>query len=140
MTVLVAVNGSRSSARAVLRAAELFDPSEVVLATVVPGERRTDDDDGSALRAATEQAAVDAAADLLSEARDLVGSRVRALLLDGDPVAALCDIARAEAVEAIVVGSLGTTALRRLVRPSIASDLAAEAPCPVIDLGSAPPP
>ena len=140
MTILIATNGSEASGRAVERAADLFDPSEVVVATVVPGERVTSDagDGRTALRAATDRAAVDEATRVLARARETLGPAVRVVLLDGDPVEALCGIAVAESAEAIVVGSLGPGPVQAVVHGSIAPDLVRSAPCTVIDLGAPP--
>lgn len=139
MTVVVATNGSEASARAVRRTAHLFDPSEVVVATVVPGERIALDtgDERALIRAAADRAAVDEATQVLEQARTDLGPAVRTVLLDGDPVEALCGIALAESAEAIVVGSLGRGPVQAVVHGSIAPDLVRAAPCSVIDLGAA---
>jgi len=50
----------------------------------------------------------------------------------GDPREVLCDVAREQHADLVVVGSHGRTGLKRLVLGSVASHVVAHAPCTVV--------
>lgn len=134
--VVVATNGSPACRRAVERAAELFETSELVVAMVVPtGPVRCDGSDIAVVRVAANQIAVDSAAQTVAESCEGLGTRARPVVLGGDPSTALCAMARAEGAEAIVVGSLGSGPLAAALCGSIGAELLERAPCSVIELG-----
>ena len=136
-TVIVATNGSSASRRAVRRARTLFPGSEVVVAMVVrDGPTVPVTNDVAAVRAATHHLALDTAAEELEGACRALGSRARALVLMGEPVSALIELARAERADAIVVGSLGPGALGSVLGGSVGADLQRDAPCSVLELGT----
>jgi nucleotide-binding universal stress UspA family protein len=53
-------------------------------------------------------------------------------LLTGDPAATIVELATAEAVDLIVMGTHGRTGLRRLLMGSVAEAVIRAAPCPVL--------
>ena len=61
-----------------------------------------------------------------------LGSRVVGRVVDGDPREVLVDIAFAEKTDLLVVGSRGRTGIARLLLGSVASHVAAHAPCSVL--------
>ena len=135
-TVIVATNGSTACRRAVERTGALFPGSEVVVAMVVrDGPSGPVANDVAAVRAATHHIAVDAATDVLAGACGTLGERSRGVVLTGEPVSALCDLARAERADAIVVGSLGPGALGSALGGSVGAELQRDAPCSVVELG-----
>lgn len=137
-TVIAATSGSPSSRRAIGRVAELFDDSDIVVAMVVPGRgahRRSGDEGRSDVRIAIEEIAIDAAHEVVNAACERIGTMARPVVLLGEPAMALCDLARSEGAEAIVVGSLGSDSIRSLLGPSVGDDLRIHAPCTVIELG-----
>ena len=60
------------------------------------------------------------------------GLTTEARLALGDPRTALVDVARAEHVELIVVGSHGRTGIKKLLLGSVASHVVTHAPCNVL--------
>ena len=133
--VVVATNDSAASRRAVVRAAELFPGSELVVAMVVPDGPDNPTGERSPVRTATHRIAVEAAREALRLACEVVGPRAQALVLTGEPVEALCELARDAGAGAIVVGSLGPGALAQAWGGSIGDQLQRDAPCPVLELG-----
>lgn len=136
-TVIVATNGSSACRRAVRRAGALFPGSEVVVAMVVrDGPPVPAATDVAAVRAATHHLALDTATEELEAACRALGSRARGLVLTGEPVSALVELARTERADAIVVGSLGPGALGSALAGSVGADLQRDAPCSVVELGT----
>lgn len=134
--VIVATNGSPACERAVDRVGGLFPGSDVVVAMVVrEGPTRVGAGDVAAVRSATHHIALSAATDVLTGARARLGPRARALVLTGEPVTALCRLARSEHADAIVVGSLGPGPLGAALGASVGAELQRDAPCSVIELG-----
>ncbi|WP_432429140.1 universal stress protein [Salinilacustrithrix flava] len=135
---MLATNGSPACRRATVRAGRLFQHTRLLAAVVLPEGVDVNDDaatmHGSAVRRALADAHLHAAAETLAEVCDVLGPRARAVILDGDPAAALIGLARSEAADAIVVGSLHKARDRTLTR-TMSDDLVAGAPCPVIELG-----
>lgn len=60
------------------------------------------------------------------------GLRTRAKILRGDPRTELVEAARAERADLLVVGSHGRTGMAKLLMGSVASYVAAHAPCSVM--------
>ena len=138
-TVILATNDSTACRRAVERSGALFDGSEIVVAMVVrDGPADPGTSDVAAVRAATHCIAVDAATRVLADTCAALGPRARGVILTGEPVSALCGLARAEEAAAIVVGSLGPGALGSALGASIGADLHRDAPCSVVELGTPP--
>ncbi len=52
-------------------------------------------------------------------------------LVVGDPALAICDLAKSEGVDVIVMGTHGRTGIRRLLMGSVAEAIIRHAPCPV---------
>lgn len=140
-TVVVATNGSRACRQATVRAARLFRNARLLAAIVLPeGVPRVNDADlaamldASPVRRARADAHLHAAAETMANVCEVLGPGSRAVVLDGDPAEALVGLAKREQADAIVVGSLNNARARTLVR-TMADDLVAGAPCPVIELG-----
>lgn len=134
--IVVATNDSEACRRAVLRAAELFRDTDVIVATVVPGPRAAGDDRGAnTVRAAVDEIARAEAVELLRRTCEMLGPRARARLLTGDAALALCELAHSERADAIVVGSLAGDGVLGAVRGSVAALLTQRAPCSVVELG-----
>ncbi|HTK31258.1 MAG TPA: universal stress protein [Candidatus Saccharimonadaceae bacterium] len=60
------------------------------------------------------------------------GFRTRAMVMRGDPRAALIDTARLEHVDMIVVGSHGRTGMTKLIMGSVANHVVTHASCDVL--------
>ena len=60
--------------------------------------------------------------------------RVRRMLVEGDPGAAILDVAREEKVDLIVISTHGRTGLTRLLMGSVAEYVVRHAPCGVLTL------
>lgn len=134
--IVLATHDSPACRRAVGRAAELFGDADVIVATVVPGLRASEDVGAiRTVRAAVDEIARASALQVLRQACEVLGPRARPHLLTGDPAPALCRLARAVHADAIVVGSLAGDSVLGAVRGSVASQIAASAPCPVVELG-----
>lgn len=134
--VIVATNDSASSRRAVGRAATLFEDVDLIVASVVRGAPvEPGREAAGAVRAATREIAVGAATDAVTDACRTIGPRARGLVLWGEPVEELCELAVAEQAEAIVVGSLDDGPLAGALGGSIGGDLQRAAPCSVVELG-----
>lgn len=126
LRVLVGVDGSPGSERAVLDAARLVAPAagRIILVTVV--------DAGCADHGDAEQTAW--ARRLLRRCADqarAAGATVETEIVSGEPVQALRDLADAEDVDLVVVGRCGRGVSRRLVG-SVADQLSASARQPVL--------
>lgn len=134
--IVLATNDSPACRRAVERAAELFRDTDVVVATVVPGPRAACEGRGATtVRAAVDEIARAEAVEVLRRSCRLLGPRARARLLTGDAALSLCELARAERADAIVVGSLAGDGVLGAVRGSVAALLTQRAPCSVVELG-----
>jgi universal stress protein A len=66
-------------------------------------------------------------------------TRVRHLLAEGDPAAAILKAARENGCELIVMGTHGRTGLSRLLMGSVAEEVVRKAPCLVLTVNSAVP-
>ena len=134
--IVLATNDSAACRRAVVRAAELFSDADVVVATVVPVPRAAGEDHGAgSVRAAVDEIARAEAVEVLRRSCELLGPRARARLLTGDAALSLCELARSERADAIVVGSLAGDGVLATVRGSVAAQLTQRAPCSVVELG-----
>lgn len=136
--VIAAMSDSPSSRRAIERTADLFQDSEILVATVVPAHtsaRSGGEVVRSAVRTALDEIAVDLAHDLVGAACERIGPMARPVVLLGEPASALLDLALAERPEAIVVGSVGSDSIRPIQGESIGAELLRRAPCTVIELG-----
>jgi nucleotide-binding universal stress UspA family protein len=140
--VLIAVDGSELATEAAVRAlAILGRPREILVLEVVhlplslavgpPGSA----DDGlpspDQVLATSEVGEVDARAHVADVARRLDGE-VCQLVEEGDPGDVICQMAAAEAVDLIVVGSHGKGWARRAILGSVSQHVLAHALCPVL--------
>lgn len=66
--------------------------------------------------------------------------RVRPMVREGDPAGTILDVAAAEGVELIVVGSHGRTGLLRFLLGSVAYHVVQHAPCSVLVIKHSQPP
>lgn len=64
--------------------------------------------------------------------RNLTGARTRAIVVDGDPVDRIVEIAKAEQVDYLVIGTEGRAALHELIVGNTAARILRRAPCPVV--------
>jgi len=134
--IVLAAHDSASCRRAISRAAELFHDTDVIVATVVPGLRAEPEARSvGSVRAAVDELARAQAVEVLRQACVVIGPRARPRLLTGDTALSLCELARAERADAIVVGSLAGDSVLGAVRGSVASQIAQTAPCSVVELG-----
>jgi len=127
-----ASEGGRAAAR---RAGELFgsDARYVVahvLVPPVPGvAARTAD---PMVYQALERAKREEGSDALAATAEAVGHPAEQVLVPGDPGSALCGLAAKCGADVLVVGSRGTSGLRRAVLGSTSLHLVNNAPCPVL--------
>jgi nucleotide-binding universal stress UspA family protein len=127
--VVLGYDGSRTSQRALVRAAEAAGAGgRVIVATAVPR--------GDAFAPAGEPAsAVDEPARLLEEAAarlDGYGVDVSAEIDEADPVDALVAAARKADAQLIVVGARGESYVTRALRGSVGERLVSQSPCDVL--------
>lgn len=138
--VIFATNGSAACRRATHRASGMFRDSELLVTMAVPGSgsclRRGERDGCSSIRHAAHTIAVDFAHEVVTWACDVLEPSTLGVVVHGDPCVEICDLALASGAQAIVVGSLDRTPVRRVLSSnSIAGDLLDQAPCTVIELG-----
>ncbi len=140
MKVLVAIDGSEYSQRALSRLGEFLPAKtdEVVLVNVSPnpavgavglvGPPYID------YAALSEQLRAEGAA-VLSQGAEVVsrgGYSVRQVFREGDPATEILELAQSEAVGLVVVGSHGRTGLRRFLLGSVSDKVMTHAPCSVL--------
>ena len=146
-TVLVAVDGSDLSfdaARAglallapatpvtVVTVVELSDPTLVTGAGMAGGVMSSEE-----LDALDESRVAEGEATLKAAAEALGRDDADALLVRGDPAPALCDLAREQSANAIIMGSRGRGGIKRALLGSVSDYVVRNAPCPVIVTGPA---
>lgn len=137
--VIVAVDGTEAADRAAAVAHDLFPRSELIVATVVrPVPTGPPSSESAIVRRATRLLGLDLAGALVRRLGSVLGDRARVLVLTGEPVEALCALARQEHAAAIVVGAVGGHRLDPLLGPSVGSALVAHAPCAIVELGAPP--
>jgi nucleotide-binding universal stress UspA family protein len=129
MNVVLGVDGSPSAMKAVEWVAGSAGPTGriVVVAAAHAGMAMSDSAIVQAEREAAERHLQEA-----TRALGALGPRVEGRVVDGDPRQALVDTALAENADLLVVGSHGRTGLARLLLGSVASHVAAHAPCSVL--------
>lgn len=64
--------------------------------------------------------------------RNLAGARTRSVVVEGDVVDRIVEMAQAEAVDYLVIGTEGRSALHELIVGGTASRILKRAPCPVV--------
>ncbi len=140
-SVLVATDGSDVATAAARRGLSLLAPdSEATVMTVVPavppprGATQPAIDSGLVYprtegaedaTAATGRAHADATVDAL-------GIEAKVRVEHGDPGERICEVARIERFDLVVVGSRGAGFLRRALLGSVSRYVAQHAPCPVL--------
>jgi nucleotide-binding universal stress UspA family protein len=141
-TVIVGIDGSEASLRAVQLGVALLDrPRDVVITTVVePSDPTLVMGSGVAggVMSAQELEEVDDAR--LTEAhRDLDDveqaldfDNAETLVLRGDPAPSLCRLASERGARAIVMGSRGRGGIKRALLGSVSDFVLRNAPCPVV--------
>ena len=127
--VVLGYDGSRTSQRALVRAAEAAGAGgRVIVVTAVPR--------GDAFAPAGEpESAVDEPARLLEEAAarlDGYGVDVSTEIDEADPVDALVAAARKADAQLIVVGARGESYVTRALRGSVGERLVSQSPCDVL--------
>jgi len=143
--ILVPVDGSEYSHYAAEHAVRLAQPhgAEVVFLHVVDEQTAAE---------LTEQAPLDgeaARARLLDQGRACLhdvarlaeerGVAHREQLAEGDPCAVICEVARAEAVNVIVIGKLGRRGARRILMGSMTRRVIESSDRPVLVVSGPPP-
>ncbi len=135
-TILVAVDGSKHSDKAVRYACAIAPPlgAEVILLHVVPMlvsatpyHDTVSDQPFLALQKVGE--------DILSKAKALAASLncpVTDLIAQGDPANTIIRVAEEKGADIIVMGSRGVSGFKRLFVGSISDKVANQAPCPVM--------
>jgi universal stress protein A len=128
--IVVGADFSSHSRRAVAYAGELAKALDARLtvahvdekAAFVPGS------DLARLEQASDRANLDAVVAELVH-RDV---RARGVVRPGVPAAGLCDLAREEQADLLVVGTQGRTCLANVVLGSVVERVVRDAPCPVV--------
>ncbi len=135
-TILVAVDGSEYSNKAVKYACAIGTPSgaEIVLLYVVsmlvsatPYHDTVSDQPFLALQKVGE--------DILSRAKELaisIGCNVTDLITHGDPATRIIDVAEERHVDLIIMGSRGVSGIKRLFVGSVSDKVVNQALCPVM--------
>jgi nucleotide-binding universal stress UspA family protein len=62
--------------------------------------------------------------------------RMQSLLIEGNPAAAILEVAKETNCDLIVMGTHGRSGLNRLLKGSVAEEVMRKAPCPVMTLNS----
>jgi nucleotide-binding universal stress UspA family protein len=122
MTVVVGYDGSQTSQRALVRAAEAAGAGGRVIVVV-------------AAAAADPESAIADPARLLEEAAARLGESgvdVSTAVDDAEPVEALVAAARASDAQLIVVGARGESYVARALRGSVGERLVSRAPCDLL--------
>ncbi len=133
-TILVAVDGSEHSEKAVRYACAMGPPleAEVILLHVVPMlvsatpyHDTVSDQPFLALQKVGE--------DILAKAKEIADNCPVTDMIDhGDPAQRIMEIAEEKNVDLIVMGSRGVSGIKRLFVGSISDKVANQAPCPVM--------
>ena len=139
-TLLVGVDGSESSLRAVDRAAEIAAARHADLIVVCgyhPLTAREQARITAALgdtrfRVTGTEAAEEAVDAAVRRATDAGAPRIQGRLVVGDAVEALLTVARESSADLIVVGNRGMNTLSGRLLGSVPSDLSHRAPCDVL--------
>jgi nucleotide-binding universal stress UspA family protein len=141
--VLIAVDGSDLATEAAVRALAILGRAHEVLVLEVVHQQLSlaigppgSADDGlppspAQVLAMSEVGEVDARAHVADVAQGL-DSKVHQLVKEGDPADVICQMAAAEGVDLIVVGSHGKGWARRALLGSVSQHVLAHAPCPVL--------
>jgi nucleotide-binding universal stress UspA family protein len=129
MNVVLGVDGSPSSMKAVEWVADSAGGAAriVVVAAAHAGMAMADSMIAESEREAAERHVKEA-----TDALAALGPKVEGRVVDGDPRQVLVETALAEDADLLVVGSHGRTGLARLLLGSVASHVAAQAPCSVV--------
>jgi nucleotide-binding universal stress UspA family protein len=135
-TILVAVDGSEYSDKAVQYGSEIGPPlgAEVLLLYVVPMlvsatpyHDTVSDQPFLALQKVGE--------DILTRSKKLAeenGCEVTDLISHGDPASRIIEIAEEREVDIIIMGSRGVSGIKRLFVGSVSDKVMKDAPCPVL--------
>ena len=140
MKVLIATDGSEYSQRTLSRLSELLPQktSEILLLMVIPNPSV-----GALGMMGPPYIDYTALADQLrSEAQDVLskggaelerqGYKARQIVREGDPATEILELAQAENVGLIVVGSHGRTGVKRFLLGSVSARVTTHAPCSVL--------
>lgn len=140
--ILVGVDGSASSDKAVSLAAELASKTgaSLLLVDVLPPatvfRKAVEGLIGPDRLGTVPDALAECEPDILDHARRMAAEKsvqsIMTVTLSGDPAVEIIRTARERAVDLIVVGSRGHGLLENLAVGSVAYKLAAHAPCPVL--------
>ncbi len=141
-TIIVATDGSELSIRAAVVGVALVDPSErVMVVTVVEGAdpSLTEDGSGHAGPSMTPSEFSKLRDRLLSDASEVIAGTVAALsrdvetqVIEGSPGEALCELARDESADAIILGTRGRSGIKRALFGSVSDHVIRNATCPVV--------
>jgi nucleotide-binding universal stress UspA family protein len=139
-TVLVGTDGSDSSFRAVVRAAEVAQASAATLLVVCayrPMSAREVQDaaealGGEAYKVSGSTPAEDVLRDAAEQARAAGADSVRTLAVEGDPVDELARVAKDEDVDLVVVGNRGLNSLAGRLLGSVPANISHRASCDVL--------
>ena len=144
MKVLIATDGSEGAVAAAQQALRLLAPDASVLVLAVvetPADAGVGLDSGFGGTVADPgvvevewEAGRTHADDGVRRTVELLGSRagVESRIEAGDPATAICEVAREEEVDVVVVGSRGHGFFRRALLGSVSSHVLHHAPCPVL--------
>jgi len=129
MNIVLGVDGSPSSMKAVEWVARSAGPVErvLVISAADAGIAMPDSMLVKIVREAAEEHVRDATHALAG-----LGPKVSGRVVDGDPREVLVATAGAERADLLVVGNRGRTGITRLLLGSVASHVAAHAPCSVL--------
>lgn len=129
--ILVGTDGFGPATKAVERAVELAETTgaELIVAHAYPPPEHA-----ALMGAPAGHSGEDSGRGLLTDVQKHHGARanIRPVLKEGDPTDVLLDIAEAENVDVIVVGSQGMTGPRRRVLGSVPNRISHHAPCTVL--------
>jgi len=133
-TILVAVDGSEHSEKAVRYACAMGPPLEAdvillhvvpMLVSATPYHDTVSDQPFMALQKVGE--------DILAKAKEIAGNCPVTDMIDhGDPAQRIMEIAEEKNVDLIVMGSRGVSGIKRLFVGSISDKVSNQAPCPVM--------
>lgn len=131
--VLVGTDGSDTASKAVAHAAGIAAAcgAELLVLSAYPTPSA---DAGSTFGPATGYPGPEIARSVLADAQKrLAGTaKVRALMREGDPADALCDVAEEEGVDLIVIGNRGMNGAKRFLLGSVPNNVTHHAPCSVL--------
>lgn len=135
MRVLVPVDGSEHSERAIEHAIEQYGDDDVVLLNVLDfveaGYQAPPGGELPGYWSDWYEQAEDAAEELFEELREEYGRRLETEVVVGRPARAIVEYAEDEDVDAIVMGSHGRDSVSRILLGSVAESVVRRSPVPV---------